>query len=74
MKEIVMNDEYVLKCPFCGGSEIIEGFQNGHGTVTAVNNVWGGINLYHSICRTCGSIIRSYVKEPEKLLKKKDRK
>ena len=29
---------------------------------------------YHSICRNCGSVVRSYVKKPEKLLKRKDRK
>ena len=34
----------------------------------------GGIGLYHSVCRNCGSVVRSYVKEPEKLLKRKERR
>lgn len=69
-----MRDKYVMNCPFCGGTEIIESYQTGYATVTATNNMWGGVSLYHSICRNCGSVVRSYVKEPEKLLKRKDRK
>ena len=68
-----MRDKYVLTCPYCGGTEIIEAFQMSSG-VSAVRNRWGGTCLYHSICRNCGSVLRSFVKEPEKLLKKKDRK
>ena len=69
-----MQDKYVINCPFCGGTEVIESCQGGYGSVSAVSNVLGGATLYHSICRNCGSVVRSYVKEPEKLLKKKDRK
>lgn len=69
-----MRDKYVFNCPYCGGTEVIEAYQSYQGSVTAVNNIWGGANLYHSICRNCGSVVRSYVKEPEKLLKKKDRR
>ena len=67
-------DQYVKECPYCGGSEIIEACQSAYGSIYAVNNMWGGSNLYHSVCRGCGSVLRSYVKDPEKLLKKKDRK
>ncbi len=69
-----MHDRYVTNCPFCGGTEVIESFQDGYGAVTAVSNKWGGVRLYHSVCRNCGSVVRSYVKEPGKLLKRKDRK
>lgn len=69
-----MSDKYIKECPYCGGTETIVSYQSGYGAVTAVNNNWGGVRLYHSICRTCGSVLRSYVKEPEKLLKRKDRK
>ena len=69
-----MRDKYVVNCPFCGGTEVIESYQTGYASVTATNNMWGGVGLYHSICRNCGSVVRSYVKEPEKLLKRKDRK
>lgn len=69
-----MSDRFVLMCPYCSGTETIEAYQDGYGCVSAVNNVWGGARIYHVICRDCGSVIRSYVKDPEKLLKKKDRK
>ncbi len=61
-------------CPFCGGIELIESYQSAYGSVTAVSNRMGGVALYHLICRNCGSVVRSYVKEPEKLLRRKDRK
>ena len=67
-------DQYVKECPYCGGSEIIEAYQSAYGSITAVSNMWGGANLCHSVCRGCGSVLRSYVKEPEKLLKRRDRK
>ena len=69
----INRDKYVARCPFCGGAEIIEAFQSAYGAVSATSNKMGGRTLYHSICRKCGSVVRSYVKEPEKLLRKKDR-
>ena len=36
-----MQDKYVLNCPFCGGTEVIESWQDGYGAVTAVSNKWG---------------------------------
>ncbi len=69
-----MRDPYVSVCPYCGGTEFIECYQDGYAVVTAVSNAWGGRALCHSVCRNCGSVVRSFVKEPEKLLKKKDRK
>ena len=67
-------DEFAPRCPYCGGTEMIEAFQSAYGAVAATSNKLGGRTLYHSICAGCGSVVRSYVKEPEKLLKKKDRK
>lgn len=61
-------------CPYCGGTEMIEAYQSGYATVSALSNKFGGVALYHSICRRCGSVVRSYVKDPEKLLKKRDRR
>lgn len=66
-------DTYVTVCPYCGGIEMITAFQSAYGAVSGVNNKWGGCALYHTVCRKCGSVVRSYVKEPEKLLKKKAR-
>ncbi len=66
-------DRYVPRCPFCGGTEMIETFQAAYGAVSSVNNRLGGCVLHHSVCRRCGSVVRSFVKEPEKLLKRRDR-
>lgn len=62
----------VITCPFCGGTEMLEA--RGYGIVAIEQNSLGGTPLYHCICRNCGAVVRSYVKEPEKLLKRKDRK
>lgn len=67
-------DAYVLECPYCGGKEIIECCQDGYGAIYAIRNKLGGCALRHSVCRDCGSVVRSYVKDPEKLLKRKDRR
>ena len=68
------SDKYVLRCPFCGGTEMIEAFQDAYAAVSAASNKLGGTALYHSVCHSCGSVVRSYVKNPEKLLKRKDRR
>ena len=67
-------DGYVSRCPYCGGTEMIETFQGAYGAVAATSHKLGGVSLYHSVCRHCGSVVRSYVKDPEKLLRRKDRK
>ena len=67
-------DLYVSSCPYCGGTEMIEAVQSGYAAVAGVHHQFGGIPLYHTVCRRCGSVVRSFVKEPEKLLKRKYRK
>ena len=69
MKEIKLS-----ACPFCGGTEFVEGYQGGYGALASKEGAWLGASLYHVICRDCGSIVRSYVKDPEKLVKKKNRR
>ena len=66
-----MRGKYVFIRPYCRGTEVIGAYQS---SVAAVDNIWGRANLYHSICKNCGIVVTSYVKEPEKLLKKKDRR
>ena len=66
-------DAYVIRCPFCGSTQMIETFQSAYGALTATSNKLGGRPLYHSVCRQCGSVVRSFVKNPEKLLKRRDR-
>ena len=63
------------RCPYCGGSEFIKAMQVGQGGIIGIENQWGaGQYLYHVICRSCGSVVRSYVQYPEKLLKRKNRR
>ena len=61
-------------CPHCGSSEMIETVQQGESSVWSLSNTFAAQPLYHLVCRNCGSVVRSYVKEPEKLLKKQDRR
>ena len=67
-------DIKVTECPFCHGNEFVEGKQEGHAQISSTHSIWYAGVLHHVICRRCGSVVRSYVKDPEKLLKKKDRK
>lgn len=67
-------DKYIQLCPYCGGNEIIVTYQDGYGAIRSNQNILGGCDLYHSVCRNYGSVLRSYVKDPEKLLKRKDRR
>lgn len=67
-------DAYVTSCPYCGGYEMIKCMQSGYAVIYAKYNQFGGRNLYHSVCRRCGSVVRSFVEEPEKMLKKRDRR
>lgn len=69
-----MANIFVNCCQLCGGTEIIDCYQSGYAMITAVSNKWGGAPLYHRVCRRCGNVVQSYVKEPEKLLKMRDRR
>jgi len=64
----------ITKCPFCGGTEFVEGYQGGYGAVTGNQSVFSGQWLHHVICRNCGSVVHSYVDNPEKLLKIRNRR
>ncbi len=67
-------DIKVTECPFCHGSEFIEAKQTGYAQISSCANGWYSGELRHVVCRRCGSVVRSYVKDPEKMLKKKDRR
>lgn len=69
-----MNDKINVVCPICGGTEMIEAAQSGYAAIYALSHWFGGRALYHTVCRNCGTVVRSYVKEPEKLLKRRDRR
>ncbi|MBR5723114.1 MAG: hypothetical protein IKX57_05745 [Oscillospiraceae bacterium] len=58
----------VKECPFCGGTDLVKGWQYGSGKLFADGClVQGGQEIYHIVCKDCGSIVRSYVHYPEKL-------
>ena len=61
------------RCPFCGYGEFIEAKQWNVEAYLQGEALFGQ-EIQHTVCRHCGSIVRSYVKEPEKLLKRKDRR
>ena len=64
----------ITQCPFCGGNEFVEGYQAGHGAITGSQSIWTWQYLRHIICRNCGSVVHSYVDNPEKLVKFSNRK
>lgn len=68
-----MKEIKIEQCPFCGGTEFIEGRMSAFGGVYAEKGMHG--DLVHAlVCRDCGSIVRSYVADAEKLLPKKRRR
>ncbi len=72
-----MKEVKIEKCPFCGGTELLETRLASYRGVyiTPVEN--GGLRrtlLFATICRDCGSVVRIYCKEVEKLYPKKERR
>ncbi|MCR5607549.1 MAG: hypothetical protein K6G26_00615 [Lachnospiraceae bacterium] len=64
-----MRDKYVQECPFCNGTEMVTGCQQGYASVTSTHSIWSvGKKLNHVFCRNCGSLVRSYVDDPEKFV------
>lgn len=59
----------VKECPYCGGTEFGEGYQRGYAKIVAGVFNLGGDNLYHIICMNCGSVVRSYVRYPDRFKK-----
>lgn len=54
-------------CPYCGGTELAKGIQSGHGGVLPMGRltVFSQQRLIHLICRRCGTVVRSYIENPE---------
>ena len=63
----------ITKCPFCEGTQFTITYQMGHGAVVSVSNPLRSQLLYHKICLNCGSVVRSFVKEPKLLISRKKR-
>lgn len=61
--------EKTFTCPYCGGKKFVVGKQDGYAVISPENalTILKSQKLYHEICLDCGTVVRSYVKKPEKL-------
>lgn len=65
--------EKIEKCPYCGSTKNVIGKQSTYAKVCPNKKIaLREETLYHVICLKCGTVIRSYVKNPENLVVKKD--
>lgn len=72
-----MKEVKIEKCPFCGGGEMIETRVSSYGGVYISPVKKGGFRsaaLFATVCRGCGSVVRTYCEKPEKLWPKKERR
>lgn len=70
-----MKDIEIEKCQYCGGEEFIEArVDSAYGGAYVSTGVFRNTALYVIVCRNCGSVVRTYCKEPEKLYPKKERR
>lgn len=59
-------------CSYCGSNDFVIGRHNGYGNVYPNKLISiRDQKLYHVICLKCGTVVRSYVKKPEKLVIRK---
>ena len=63
------------KCCYCGNETFVIGRQSYQGALTPAEKklTLKGQELYHVICLNCGTVIRSYVKNPQKLIIKNNK-
>lgn len=54
-------------CPRCGGTDFVTGKQNGYGGVLPKKRISAlrAQPLMHLICRNCGTVVRSYIEDPQ---------
>lgn len=73
-----MKDIKIEKCPFCGGEKMIETRLDSYGGVYVFpaqkRGLFRSAVLYAIVCRNCGSVVRLFCKNPEKLFPKKERR
>ena len=68
MVTATMNDKSIV-CPFCGGTEFVEAHAASIANISK-NPAFSlkKATIIYQVCLACGTIIRSYVKNPEDLL------
>lgn len=60
--------ENKMQCPYCGKTEFVKGIQmEGNGIMPIKKLTLKAQPIYHIVCLNCGTIIRSYIKKPDKL-------
>lgn len=59
------------KCPFCGGEELVKGYQSGDASIAPANLTRRGSAIESTVCMSCGSILHQRVLNPERLVKGK---
>ena len=66
------NNDYqkTERCPYCGGTNIGEGYQSGYAAVTVKGRVLKSDKICYKICCDCGTVVRSFVKHPEYFIPK----
>ncbi len=73
-----MKEIKIEKCPFCGGEQMIETKMCSYGRVTLSPTENGGLfchsDILATVCRDCGSVVRFYCENVEKLYSKKERR
>ncbi len=69
MKEVLID-----KCPYCGGIELKEFLVASYGGAYLSGGGMRSSTLYALTCRDCGSVVRFYCKDTEKLYPKKERR
>ena len=66
-----MTSNKKLICPYCGGTRFVEAYQGGYGALQG-EGLFNVASIHHTVCLGCGIVIESYVKNPEKLSKRRN--
>ena len=69
-----MKEVKIEKCQYCGGEEFIEGEEGSYGSVVVSTGGFHQQVLFAVVCRDCGSVVRTFCKNPEKLYPKNERR
>ena len=69
-----MKEVKIEKCQFCGGEEFIEGRIDSYGGAYISTGGLRSAALFATVCRDCGSVVRTFCKNPEKLYPRKERR
>ena len=59
----------IQKCPWCGCTEFVVGYQHQEARITTSPNGLFGNRVKHLICQHCGAVVFSKIAQPEKFPK-----